>query len=321
MTNVELIADTKKFAAGLAAAERHLRIHAVGYDYAAESKHQVRKCPLCSCAEATVIAGMDRYGHTVEAKLCTACALVYLSPRMGPAGYAEFYEKWYRPLVHAYAGVTNDNGYASAQARETARSYADWVDPFCKHPSRQTLLDIGGSEGFFAGELMRRHGYQATVLDPCPAEALLAEQSGCRAVVGLLEDFQTDERFDVVSMVQTVDHLLDLRGAFEKVQRLLTPHGVFIVDFVDWSYFALRVDPVTATKIDHPLNFTAETSLAALLRFGFEPLQMGRSDCGRHLLAICRPVPPIDDAMPSARFVEAMHRKFVECQELVEVPV
>lgn len=299
--------------------ERHARIRAVGYDYAAQDNHPVRKCPLCNCAEATTIAGMDRYGHTVESRLCRACALVYLSPRMGRMGYAEFYEKWYRPLVHAYSGIPQAESYAAEQGKATAHSYAGWVDGFTKHPSRKTLLDIGGSEGFFAGELIRRHGYTATVLDPCPAEALSAEQSGCRAIVGLLEDFYTDERFDVVAMIQTVDHLLDLRSAFEKVHRLLSPHGVFIVDFVDWSFFAGRLGPVEAAKIDHPLNFTAETSLAALLRFGFEPLQLGRSDDGRHLLAVCRPVPPIADAMPSARYVEAMHRQFVACEQELAV--
>ena len=294
---------------------RHARIDAVGYDYHAQPKVEIRRCPLCNCGDSTTIACADRYGFTVPSRLCHACGFVWLSPRLSPAAYGEFYDHWYRRLACAYGGVSPEDTIGDEVAQSYAHEIANFGRPFFQHPSRNTLLDIGGSKGFLAGEFIQRWNYHATVVEPCPHEAALAGGMGCDVFVGLLEEYDSTERFDVISLLQTVDHLLDLRGALDKVHRLLKPSGLFLVDFVNWRVFADRFGPVEAAKIDHPLNFTPDTALVALLRGGFEPLRQVASDDGRHLVYLCRPVEPIADAMPSARSVEEMHRRFVACEE------
>ena len=55
------------------------------------------------------------------------------------------------------------------------------------------LLDVGGSAGIVARQFVREFGLQGTVLDPATEEVAAARAAGLDAIVGSVEDWQTDQ--------------------------------------------------------------------------------------------------------------------------------
>ena len=89
------------------------------------------------------------------------------------------------------------------------------------------VLDIGGGSGWLAG-LVRRVDPRVSltqVVDLDDAARSLAEQSGHRYFCGRIEEFVTDERYDVILMLNLIEHVSDPRSVLLKAKGLLASTG------------------------------------------------------------------------------------------------
>jgi SAM-dependent methyltransferase len=122
---------------------------------------------------------------------------------------------------------------STAPAKELA-----WRAPMPK--AAKTLLDIGGSHGFYSVELCRRYpGLVASILElpqaiPTAAEILAKEGMGDRVVHlagNALEDDIGVEAYDAVVIANLIHHFDagQNRRLAQKVARALRPGGVFMV--------------------------------------------------------------------------------------------
>lgn len=103
----------------------------------------------------------------------------------------------------------------------------------------RTLLDVGCGTGSFAVRMASR-GLRVTGLDSSRAALRVARQKAARRrvrvrwILGKMQSFTTDQRFDLVTSVfNSVNHLLserDLRAMFSVVSRALVPGGHFLFD-------------------------------------------------------------------------------------------
>lgn len=269
---------------------RERRIQRLGFDYAAQPKRDVSVCNLCGAQQFVVLSYRDRYGFPAQGCGCMRCGLVFLHPVMTAEAYKHFYARTYRPLVSAYHGRRIDARTIQTEQRVYAKQKVGFLDPHLARRQQQTLLDIGGSTGIMAQTLSSRFGLRATVLDPAPLEIAEARALGIEAIPALLEEFDPQGRqFDVVTMCQTVDHLLDVSGALEKVSRLLHREGLLYLDIVDFRAAYLRAWNVEeAIKVDHPYYLTDVTMNTYLARTGFEVLRMEYAPDHLHVGYLCR---------------------------------
>jgi predicted O-methyltransferase YrrM/ribosomal protein S27AE len=291
--------------------DRHQRIAALGYDYASQPREALTACNLCGSSTFVVLTHRDRYGYPAEAHACGRCGLVFLNPRMTAAAYGRFYDGVYRPLVSAFHGRRIDAQTIQAEQREYAAERADFLRPFVARLGLQTMLDIGGSTGVVAHHFAKTFGLEGTLIDPAPLEVEQARAFGLHTITGLVEahDFGS-QRFDLVIICQTVDHLLDVRGTLERVRRLLTDGGLLFVDIVDFRAACLRNWSVEdAVKIDHPYYLTEMTMTAYLRRAGFEVLRTDYAADHLHVSYACRPGASEPDALPDRRLVEDLLRE------------
>ncbi|MCX6553087.1 MAG: class I SAM-dependent methyltransferase [Acidobacteria bacterium] len=289
-------------------AARAERIAALGYAYADQPTSPIPACNLCGHAGFVVVTHRDRYGYPARAMGCRRCGLVFLNPQMTADAYKRFYVSAYRPLVSAYHGRVIDAKSIQAEQRSYAVERGEFLDPFLRDAGYATLLDIGGSTGVVSHAWTTRFGLNGTVIDPSPLEIEEARALGLDTVTAIIEDWDAGGRvFDTVVMCQTVDHLLDIRGTFAAVRRLLRPDGVFFVDIVDFRAAYLRNWSVEeAIKIDHPYYLTDATMTAYLRRAGFDVL---RTDyAADHLLVgyVCRPCVPATDSLPDPASVATL---------------
>jgi 2-polyprenyl-3-methyl-5-hydroxy-6-metoxy-1,4-benzoquinol methylase len=280
---------------------RRERIAALGYDYERQPRETVSSCNLCRGSSFVVLTHRDRYGYRAQAHACADCGLVFLNPRMTAEAYGRFYDGVYRPLVSAFHGRLIDSRTIQAEQLEYAVERTESLRPFLRDRRRRTLLDIGGSTGVVAQHFAREFGLDATVIDPAPLEVEQARQLGIETMTGLVErhDFG-DRRFDVVTLCQTVDHLLDVSNTLERVRRLLAADGLLFVDIVDFRAAYLRSWSVEdAVKIDHPYYLTESTISAYLRQSGFGVVHTSYAADHLHISYVCRPGEPGADWRPS----------------------
>jgi predicted TPR repeat methyltransferase len=230
---------------------------------------------------------------------------------MTAEGYSRFYDGVYRPLVSAFHGRLIDAQTIQAEQRDYAVDCAALLRPFVRGRGFESLLDIGGSTGVVAAHLMSALSLKGTLIDPAPAEVAQAQRLGLETISGLVEayDFGT-RRFDVVTVCQTVDHLLDIAGTLQRVHALMNAEGILFIDIVDFRAAYLRTWSVEgAIKIDHPYYLTQETMVPYLRRAGFDVLRIDYGADHLHVRYICRRGSPYPDAMPDASSVAQLLRE------------
>jgi len=292
-------------------ADRHERIAALDYDYAAQPKQALTSCNLCGGTQFVILAHRDRYGYPAQTHACRRCGLVFLNPRMTAEAYGRFYDGIYRPLVSAYHGRLIDARTIQAEQREYAVERAEFIRPFITSFAPTTLLDIGGSTGVVAASFAREFGLHGTVIDPAPLEVEQAQRLGLETITGLVEqhDFGTC-RFGVVIICQTVDHLLDVAGTLTRVRELLSDGGLLFIDIVDFRAAYLRNWSVEdAIKIDHPYYLTEPAMVAYLRRSGFDVLRSDYAGDHLHVSYVCRPGTAGANVMPPAESVDELLRE------------
>lgn len=254
-------------------AGRAERIAAVGYDYAAQELELVRSCNLCGSEHHVEVARTDRYGYSAVFRVCARCGLGFLSPRLTAAGYASFYDGVYRPLVSAYHGRLIDARTVQIEQRDYARELVGFLEAHLV-TAPADLLDLGGSTGVVAEVVRDAFGTRPTVLDPAPDELSVAAAAGMETIEGFVEDYDPgDRRWELVLLCQTIDHLLDARGALHAIHGLLTEGGHAFVDVLDVEFMARRRGSIEgAVKLDHPYYLTRSTALAYFRQAGLDPV-------------------------------------------------
>lgn len=166
-------------------------------------------CPACGGSKTR-----DRFSNSVGFSFCVCDddGTVYMNPAPAPETLARLY---------------NDDSYSDFWSPGFAIDPADY-ERVCRvvpPAPGQRLLDVGCSTGEYlklAAERFECYGVELNA-----ETAALARQSGFDITTGTLADVDGSERFDVVTMLQVIEHLLEPSEPLAQVRRLLKPGGVF----------------------------------------------------------------------------------------------
>lgn len=257
-------------------------------------RETVTCCNVCSSERHVQVGARDRYGLPLRMALCLDCGLFYLIDRFSYRGYSDFYGSGaYRAVSSQFNGVTHTIAQVQADQVTYARTLVRALAGFVPRSREGKLLDVGGSAGIVTREFVKEFGLSGTVLDPATEEVAAAKAAGLEAVVGSVEDWQTDDKFDVILLCRSIEHLFDLRLAFSRIRALLKPRGLFYVDIADFMEMCRLVGvPETFTKVDHCYWLTETTALQIFKMTGFELVSMnivfGAAQVG-FLLRACEP--------------------------------
>jgi SAM-dependent methyltransferase len=226
------------------------------------------QCPLCKSgskaafeAHGYLVLDCEKCGHRFagiaadEAHVSATYADEYFSG--GGAGYSDYLE---------------DSELLIARGKW----YAEKLKPFTS-PGR--MLDVGAAAGFvlkgFAGS-----GWSGIGLEPNGAMAEYGRtQLALDVRQGALETFETEEIFDLVSLIQVVAHFYDVRAAFEKVAAVTKPGGFMLVETWDRESLSAKIFGKNWHEYSPPsvLHWFSKNSLAEFVKeFGFEKVAGGR---------------------------------------------
>jgi len=208
--------------------------------------------------------------------------------------YREFYKDTYRKLVSAYHGKEISADTLEQEQIDNGLELCEFIAPFVNGRNFKTLLDVGGSIGTLTKIVCEKFKLKGTVLDPAPLEINKAREYDLNTIIGVLEDIDSSEKFDVITMCQTIDHSLDITSDLTKIRRIISSGGLFYISIIDFRAIYLRENSIReAIKPDHPFYLTEDTVQLYLHKVGFEIL---RSEYDQHRVGyLCKPVDATKD--------------------------
>ena len=209
-----------------------------------------------------------------DARQCSNCGLIFVSPRPTAAETADLYLSDKSHL----SARSHVRGYDSAITRAATKYRLHVLSKYVRPGS--TIVEIGAGGGAFLAAA-RREGFdvQGVELNPLQAEFIRSELGiPCAASLGELRELTGRETHDVVYFRDVISHFFDPIAEFEEINAAIAPNGIVAfetgnladVDPQYLSYFSTFQLP------DHLFFFGDATLDLLLATTGFERIATRR---------------------------------------------
>ncbi len=231
----------------------------------------VSLCPLCNNPESRLFDQREFRMQPVSNRTCTACGLVFQSPRPAEAELERFYEGEYRQL---YQGAEGPTAKDLTVQEKRADSLLAFIRQYAgDHPGTGRdgriirHLDIGCSAGTLLKRFENALGTHPVGVEPGSAYREHSRQQGLTVYTSLHELQEASERrFDLASMIHVLEHLPDPAGYLVQLREIY---------LVDSALLLLEVPNLYAHdcfEVAHLVSFSAHTLSQVVLRAGYEIL-------------------------------------------------
>lgn len=206
------------------------------------------------------------YGATLALSRCESCGFIF-------ADGDELAE------LTALYGQLEDPAYETTREPRQLQMQAllRWVR--AESPDARTLLDVGAGAGYLVGEAQRQ-GLDAIGIEPSVSLASHARhESGARVLQGTLPHPALGRRsFDVVTLVDVIEHVSDPVELLHECAQRTAPGGVVLVVTPDVRSVAARLlgRQWWHFRPAHVGYFCQETLTDAARRVGLEPQRWTR---------------------------------------------
>ncbi|MDP2949645.1 MAG: class I SAM-dependent methyltransferase [Chloroflexota bacterium] len=187
--------------------------HSQKYQVLYEDNHQTGVPSSALAAYSISSRQFGRHGRLVR---CQKCGLVYMNPR--PTQQA---------LLDSYGAMVDEYYLVEESARlATLEHTLRTIEPLAKG----RLLEVGCATGYFL-KIAREHGWEVLGVEPCRWAADLASQRfGLPVLPGTLESAALpDNHFDVVAMLDLIEHLHDPLTTLARAHHVLRDGGLLVM--------------------------------------------------------------------------------------------
>lgn len=172
---------------------------------------------------------------------CDDCDALSIDPL--PADrLAEIYPPSYYSFVSGGEMTAADrNPVTRVKARFDRRAFTQAL-ALAGSPPAPRVLDVGGGSGEIAARLVSAvPGARATVVDIDPESIDAARSRGLDGFAGRIEDYATEERYDLVLMLNLIEHVADPRAVLASARDLLAPGGVAWIQTPNYEGLDARI--------------------------------------------------------------------------------
>jgi 2-polyprenyl-3-methyl-5-hydroxy-6-metoxy-1,4-benzoquinol methylase len=186
-------------------------------------------CPICNGTNTTPHAVAEDIEYFTSAQKfsydrCNDCAVLFVSPMLYDR-LDEIYPKHYYSFVPANAtGLVQK--IKQALDRRMFRAVTRQI------PGRKlAALDIGGGSGWLldAVKVVDPRVTTTQVVDIDPGAKATAEGSGHRYFLGTVEQFESEEKYDLILMLNLIEHVRRPDQVLTKARSLLAPRGLLLI--------------------------------------------------------------------------------------------
>lgn len=169
---------------------------------------------------------------------CERCGLVFADPQPSDAELESIYDQHY---YEQFGFVEGPGSSDEALARTKKATYARMLARALPHvrSGGRRLLDVGCGLGFSL-LAAKDAGMEATGLDPLgPMDP--GARPGRTIVRGELESYVPEHAFDVISLIDVIEHVRNPVTTLRRASALLAPGGVLLLATNDSSSLGARL--------------------------------------------------------------------------------
>jgi SAM-dependent methyltransferase len=242
----------------------------------------------------------SRYGTTLQLVECD-CGFRFADPDAVP------------DLVALYEAL-DDQAYSETADVRRVQQRALVAALRRQRPDARTLLDVGAANGLLVEEASRA-GMQAVGVEPSQVLAAEARDRGLEVHAGVLpHPSLADRRFDLVTLVDVIEHVTDPVGLLRLACEQVTDDGCVLVVTPDIASFAARAlgRRWWHLRLAHVGYFTRPTLTRALAAAGLVPERWWRPgwvfEVGYLVERVGQYVPGVGRAAAPHRDAWLMHR-------------
>ncbi len=173
-------------------------------------------CPVCRSKDIKLHATIDGFPLSI----CSDCKLIFCNPYPSAAQLDYCYNAdW----------TADENDLFRATFEKRVPIFLPRIKLIQKFKSAGTLLDIGSSIGIFI-EALKRSGNpfitNCCEINTRSCEELKNKYPDCQVINSDFMEFTPPQRFDIVTLWDTIEHIVDLQGALQKIKTLLARDGL-----------------------------------------------------------------------------------------------
>ena len=175
-----------------------------------------RHCPVCGNNTSEPLFIKDGFEHG----RCPQCSLVYVNPVLRDDLVLEHYQKeesWVEVLE------------SGPQMEMDRLKYSYGLDIARPYLNGKKILDVGAGTGLFV-RLAAEKGFETTALELHKANARRLSEDGFPVLTQPLDRLALPEnQFDLVTLWEVLEHLIDPRTLLSEIHRILKHEGVVLI--------------------------------------------------------------------------------------------
>ena len=188
-------------------------------------------CCICGIDDAKPVGMGEDYEYKTSnekfvAVRCNSCGLIYLNPRPSVADFVEIYP----PTYHAFDFSPKNYGIVH---KVRSKIEAHRFLKRCRNlPADARILDVGCGDGFHL-DLFRRFGkksWRVEGVDIDKRAINAARNAGFNVHLGSVEEIDLPQNaYDLVFMIQTIEHVENPENVLRAIRRLLKNGGRLVI--------------------------------------------------------------------------------------------
>ncbi len=216
-------------------------------------------CPICnsvSVMQHTII-------NTYVIKRCSHCNYIFVDPRPKQKEIDNYYKNF----------DYKDADLSENRIRSDARISLKFISKYIK--STDTLLDLGCGRGYFMDEA-KNQGWNTEGIDYSnKIVAYAREKLKLNVIKSDIYKFTSKNKYQLITMNQVIEHVLDIDKLLEKIVSLLEPGGFIYIATPNIQSASARVFGNEFEYLippEHINYFSIETLKKLLAKYNFRVL-------------------------------------------------
>lgn len=225
-------------------------------------------CPICSSPTRRLF---QKYGYWIRE--CESCCHRFAEIDLSEDHVRRVYgDQYFQGGEAGYPDYLGDGKMLVAHGKRYARLLERYTTP-------GAIFDIGAAAGFILKGFLES-GWTGVGIEPNPRMAEYARTNlGLQVQSCSLEEFQSIERYDLISMIQVVPHLYDLRKALQVAAQHTRPRGYWLIETWNRESWAARMFGQNWHEYSPPSVlhwFSPEGMQRLMAQFAFREVARGR---------------------------------------------
>ena len=219
---------------------------------------RLMKCPICKASN--LIFFVKKYEFKMDK--CQSCGLIFCNPYPSKKQIYYYYNSEMKKFENDFFIKSFENRLNIFYPR------IEIIKKYCKSGK---ILDIGSSIGVFLEALNRlKHNFQLTCcdIDKDSCDKLKNRYPKVDVINSDFFDIEKKPEYDIITMWDTVEHIVDQNLLFNSVKKMLTKDGLFFFSTPNTDSFEWMVANTEHVQLLPPghVNLLNIKSISKLLR-------------------------------------------------------